>query len=102
MHTTFRESIEELIDRTIGPIRRAELERYLAECAECRSFLADLETIRETAATLDPLEPPDGVWLQIAGRLRQEGRVSAPPAPVPSRAPRYALIAIAASLVLAV
>jgi tetratricopeptide (TPR) repeat protein len=102
MHTTYRESIEELIDGTIGAIRRAELERHLADCAECRSFLADMEAIRKTAESLEPLEPPDGVWLQIAGRLRQEGRVQAPPAPVPSRTPRYAMLAIAASLVLAV
>src|SRR4051812_15404183 len=102
MHTTYRESIQELIDGTIGAIRRAELERHLADCAECRSFLADMEAIRATADSLDPLQPPDGVWLQIAGRLRQEGRVQAPPAPVPSRAPRYAMLAIAASLVLAV
>jgi len=101
MHTAYRESIQELIDGTIGGIRRAELERHLAECAECRSFLADMETIRRTAETLDPLVPPDRVWLQIAGRLRQEGRVQAPPA-LPVRSPRYALLAIAAALVLAV
>jgi hypothetical protein len=102
MHATYRESIEELIDGTIGAIRRAELERHLAECAECRSFLADMESIRSLADSLDPLEPPGRVWLQIAGRLRQEGRVQAPPTPAPSRAPRYAMLAIAASLVLAV
>ena len=102
LHTTYRESIQELIDGTIGAIRRAELERHLADCAECRTFLADMEAIRKATDSLDPLEPPDGVWLQIAGRLRQEGRVQAPPAPMPSRAPRYAVLAIAASLVLAV
>lgn len=102
MHTTYRESIQELIDGTIGAIRRAELERHLAECAECRTFLADMEAIRNLAESLDPLEPPGRVWLQTAGRLRQEGRIQAPPARAPSRAPRYALLAIAASLVLAV
>jgi len=102
MHATYRESIQELIDGTIGAIRRAELERHLAECAECRSFLADMEAIREAADSLEPLQPPDGVWLQVAGRLRHEGRVQALPAPQPSRAPRYAVLAIAASLVLAV
>ncbi len=101
MHTAYRESIQELIDGTIGGIRRAELERHLAECAECRSFLADMETIRQTADSLDRLEPPDRVWLQIAGRLRQEGRVQLPQ-PRPARSPRYALLAIAAALVLAV
>jgi anti-sigma factor RsiW len=103
MHTTYRESIQELIDGTIGAIRRAELERHLAECADCRSFLSDMESIRDLAGSLDSPQPPDGVWLQIAGRLRQEGRIQAPP-PVPaaSRGPRYAVLAIAASLVLAV
>jgi len=101
MHAAYRESIQELIDGTIGAIRRAELERHLDECAECRSFLADMEALRQTAGALDQLQPPDGVWLQIAGRLRQEGRVQLPPAPS-GRSPRYAMLAIAATLVLAV
>lgn len=102
MHTAYVESIQELIDGTIGSIRRAELERHLATCEECRSLLADMQAIRDTADTLEPLDPPDGVWLQIAGRLRQEGRVQATPVAEPSRAPRFAILAIAASLVLAV
>jgi hypothetical protein len=102
MHTTYRESIHELVDGTIGGIRRAELQRHLAECAECRAWLADMEAIRDAAASLDPLEPPDGVWLQIAGRLRQEGRVALPPARQIAPARHIALLAIAASLLLAV
>jgi anti-sigma factor RsiW len=102
MHTAYLESIQELIDGTIGAIRRAELERHLATCAECRSFLADMQAIRDTADSLEPIEPPAGVWLQIAGRLRQEGRVQSPPVPQASRAPRFAMLAIAASLVLVV
>jgi hypothetical protein len=101
-HSTYRESIHELIDGTIGAIRRAELERHLADCAECRSLLADMETLRNATDTLDPLEPPDGVWLQIAGRLRQEGRVALPPARPPARVRHVAILAIAASLLVAV
>ena len=102
MHTAYVESIQELIDGTIGAIRRSELERHLATCEECRALLADMQAIRDSADALDPLEPPAGVWLQIAGRLRQEGRVQVPPVPQASRAPRYAILAIAASLVLAI
>ncbi len=99
----YRDSIQELVDGTIGPIRRAELERHLETCPECRTVAEDLRVIHETAASLDPLEPPDGVWFQIAGRLRQEGRVSAPPAPEPGVARRHvALLALAAALILAV
>lgn len=101
MHTAYRESIQELVDGALSGIRRAELEQHLSECAECRQFLADMETIHRTAGALDPLEPPDRVWLQIAGTLRQEGRVQPPPER-PARSPRYALLAIAAALVLAV
>jgi hypothetical protein len=47
------------------------------------------------------MAPPDGVWLQIAGRLRQEGRVQPPP--VRQALSRHvAWIAIAAALVIAV
>jgi len=102
MHTAYVESIQELIDGTIGAIRRAELERHLATCEECRALMTDMQAIRDTADALEPLEPPAGVWLQIAGRLRQEGRGQAPPVPPATRAPRYAIFAIAASLVLAV
>jgi hypothetical protein len=102
MHTLYRESIHELVDGTIGAIRRAELERHLAACAECRAFLADMEVIRDTAGSLETLAPPDGLWLQIAGQLRQEGRVAVPAARRASPTRHVALLAIAASLLLAV
>jgi anti-sigma factor RsiW len=104
MHTVYRESIQELVDGTIGAIRRAELERHLAGCDDCRAFLADMEAIRDAAGSLEQLAPPDGVWLQIAGRLRQEGRVAIPPVRQRPAAPgrHVALLAIAASLLLAV
>src|SRR3972149_896318 len=101
MHCTgYRDSIHELVDGTIGPIRRAELERPLDEGAACRALAEDLRVIRDPAASLDPLEPPDGVWFQIAGRLHQEGRV-APPPPAPAASRRHrALPAPAARAVL--
>jgi hypothetical protein len=72
------------------------------ECPDCRAFAADLEAIRDATASLEPLAPPDGVWLQLAGRLMQEGRVSLPPARPAAPARHVALLAIAAALVLAV
>lgn len=98
----YTRAIHELVDGTLGEIRKAELQQHLDQCAGCRAMLADLQRIRNVAATLDAQSPPDGVWLQIAGRLRQEGRVL-PPAPAPSaRASRVALLAIAAGLIVAV
>ena len=100
--TQYREWIDELVDGTIVPIRRAELDRHLAGCASCRARGAALVTIRDTAASLDPLEPPAGVWLQIAGTLRQQGRVATPPQPAKSPVRHTALMAIAATLLLLV
>jgi anti-sigma factor RsiW len=98
----YREWIQELTDGTLGAIRKAELERHVDECASCSAFAADLQAIRDATASLAPLAPPDGVWLQLAGRLMQEGRVSLPPARPAAPARHAALLAIAAALVLAV
>jgi hypothetical protein len=101
--TQAREWIDDLVDGTIVAIRRAELERHLASCAACRALAADLQTIHDTAVSLDPLEPPAGVWLQIAGRLRQQGRVASPPRAEEKTGTRHtALLAIAAALLLLV
>jgi len=94
--------IQEAVDGTIGSIRRAELDAHLAECAACRALLADLQRIHDAAADLPAIAPPDRAWLQIAGRLRLEGRISADAvAARPGRRPYVAWLAIAAALVIA-
>jgi anti-sigma factor RsiW len=92
--------IQELVDGTLGGIRRSELEQHLTQCPSCGALKDDLERIRDAAAALPTLPPPDGAWLQIAGRLRQEGRLreAAPVRAIRSRP--YAWLAIAAALVL--
>ena len=94
----YREAIQELADGTLGPVRRAELQTHLDQCEACRALAADLRTIRDTAAALEQPVPPAHVWMQIAGRLRQEGRIVA----APSQRRHYALLAIAAALLLSV
>jgi hypothetical protein len=95
-------SIQERVDGTIGAIRRAELDMHLDTCAECRGLLEDLQRIHDAAAALPALAPPDRAWLQIAGRLRLEGRISNEATAAPrSRRPYVAWLAIAATLVLA-
>lgn len=97
--------IQETVDGTIGSIRRAQLDLHLNECAGCRALLEDLQRIHGAAASLPALAPPDRAWLQIAGRLRQEGRIrdEAPAARLagPSRSGYVAWLAIAAALVIA-
>lgn len=96
----YRDAIQELAEGTLGPIRKAELQLHLDECRACRALAADLGRIKDLAASLDPMAPPANVWLQIAGRLRQEGRVTALPRGAGRR--HIALLAIAATLVVAV
>ncbi len=96
----YRNAIHELVDGTLGPLRRAELEQHLESCEACRVLLADLRAIAETARSLDALEPPDHAWAEIASRLRSEGRVSRGPSPAHGR--NYAIFALAAALLLAV
>jgi Putative zinc-finger len=94
----YRDAIQELAEGTIGPVRRAELQTHLDQCDACTALASDLRKIREAAAALDHPAPPAHVWMQVAGRLRQEGRVTG----VSSQRKHYALLAIAAALVLSV
>lgn len=100
--TRSRAAIQESIDGTLGAFRMAELQQHLEECASCRALADDLQRVRDTAATLDRLDPPAHLWLQIAGRLRQEGRVTDRPTAVPASRLQYAWLAVAAALVIAV
>jgi anti-sigma factor RsiW len=100
--TKYLNSIHERVDGTIGAIRRAELEMHLDTCDACRALLEDLQRVHDAAADLPALAPPDRAWLQIAGRLRQEGRISDDAAAArPSRRAYVAWLAIAAALVIA-
>ena len=69
------ERIHEAVDGTLGSIRRAEFEMHLSECEDCRALYEDFVRIRDAGSSLPVLDAPDRVWLQIAGRLRQEGRI---------------------------
>jgi hypothetical protein len=96
------DEIQALLDGTLGRIRAAELEQHLETCDTCRALAADLGQIRDVASTLGDPAPPDHVWLQIAGRLRQEGRLHDRPDSTVAPRYQYVWLGLAASLVLAV
>lgn len=95
----YQDVIQELVDGTLGPVRRAELQTHLEQCDDCRALVDDLKKIRDAASALDRPAPPDHVWMQIAGRLRQEGRVTSA-ALAPTRHTGW--LALVAALVVAV
>ena len=94
-------AIHELVDGTLGPIRRAELELHLEACDGCRALADDLREIARTARSLDVLEPPAHVWKSIAGRLRADHGAAEPSTGLGGHR-SVALLAIAATLLLAV
>ena len=94
-------AIHELVDGTLGPIRRAELEMHLESCDGCRALADDLRAIAATARSLDVVEPPERVWKSIAGRLRAERGMTESSSAF-GRHHSMAMLAIAAALVLAV
>jgi anti-sigma factor RsiW len=96
------ERIHEAVDGTLGSIRRAELEMHLGECDDCRALYDDLVRIRDAASALPVLDAPDRVWLQIAGRLRQEGRLHEVSTSAPARRSYVAWLAAAAALVVVI
>ena len=95
----YTEAIQELADGTLGPVRRAELQTHLDSCDACRALAADFQKIRAAATSLDPIRPPDHVWLRIAAQLREETRVVSAPG---AGGRNVAMLAIAATLLLAV
>jgi hypothetical protein len=101
MHDRYLNAINELVDGTLGPLRRAELDLHLEACDDCRALVKDLQRIADAASSLPALQPPDRVWTQIVDRLQDEGQLS-------GRATGFSFgsnrtwLALAAALILAV
>jgi anti-sigma factor RsiW len=65
-------AIHDYVDGTLGGAERAEVERHLADCDECRALVADLREIRRVAGSLDLREPPVRAWGRIERAIRLE------------------------------
>jgi len=64
-----------------------EARAHLAECRDCRNYIADLTSIVDAAKKLPPeITPPDRVWISLRAQLEEEGiiRTSADVLPVHS------------------
>jgi hypothetical protein len=88
-----------LVDSRLRAEAEVRVREHLGSCAACRSVLADLDRLRRATRDIGPIAPPDHVWLQIAGNLRQ-GNASSPTARPASRAPIWQWAGLAAALVL--
>ena len=70
--------INEYVDAALDPAERADVERHLAGCIECRALVDDLREVRRQTAALQPMEPPSRVWTRIDRALRQNPRSARP------------------------
>ncbi len=58
---------------------------HLAECRECRNYIADLTSLVDAAKKLpQEITPPDRVWISLRTQLEDEGIIRTPADVVPA------------------
>jgi Putative zinc-finger len=93
----------EFVDGHLEPDMRALVAAHLERCTACEGLLRDLAAVRAAAGRLGPIQPPDHLWLELAGQLqldRHSARAPAGGRPSASRAPIWQWVGIAAALVI--
>lgn len=62
-----------------------EARTHLAECRDCRNYIADLTSLVDAAKKLPAeITPPDRVWISLRTQLEEEGIIRTPADPIPS------------------
>jgi hypothetical protein len=64
--------LNELVEDGLDARTRSDVERHLADCADCRALVDDLREIRRVAGTLEPRQPPARAWSRIERAIRLE------------------------------
>ncbi|HKN77393.1 MAG TPA: hypothetical protein VJW94_19605 [Candidatus Acidoferrum sp.] len=61
-----------------------EARAHLAECRDCRNYIADLTSLVDAAKKLPPeITPPDRVWISLRAQLEEEGIIRTPADVIP-------------------
>jgi hypothetical protein len=67
-----------------------EARAHLAECRDCRNYIADLTSIVDAAKKLPPeMTPPDRVWISLRAQLEEEGIIRTPADVIPVESPSW-------------
>jgi hypothetical protein len=83
--TNVQRQLSDFADGLLDSGAHAAVLTHVRECADCSGVLADLERLLATARQLGPIDPPDHVWLSVAGQLRAQ---SSAPLAVPAQRAR--------------
>src|SRR5258708_25591001 len=85
------ELLSDHYERTLDPVRRADLDAHLSGCADCRALRAALGDVVEALRTFPLLEPPARLAQRVAAAALARPRVAAPSvlAPPPSPIPPW-------------
>jgi len=77
--------VESVVEQEgLAPLPK-EVSTHLAECRECRNYIADLTSIVDVARKMpSEIAPPDRIWIALRAQLEREGIISEP---VPALAP---------------
>lgn len=90
--------LSELADGALDGAQAAAVRAHLAACDACRGVAADLDRLRDAAAALGPVTPPDHVWLAVAGQMRLDEPRAEPATAAPGSLRQW--LGLAAALVL--
>ncbi len=62
-----------------------EARAHLAECRDCRNYIADLTSLVDAANKLpSEITPPDRVWISLRAQLEEEGIIRTPADVIPA------------------
>ena len=68
-HEHWTDRLSDYADDELRLEDRAEIERHLAECQDCRQVLADIHAVSSRAATLSDLPPARDLWPRVAEEI---------------------------------
>jgi hypothetical protein len=68
-----RPALGDLVDGDADAATTDAIEAHLAGCDACRGLAADLVRLRDAAASLGPVAPPDAVWARLEAARRTPG-----------------------------
>ncbi|MHC1696593.1 MAG: DUF2275 domain-containing protein [Geobacteraceae bacterium] len=71
-HDSIRNKLSAYLDGAVTPVEKAQIEKHLVECDECRKSFHELEKTVQHLRSLGELEPPPWLTARIMARVREE------------------------------